>query len=81
MKVALICALLCVPAAAQAAPPPVAGHWEGAIELPNMEIQVMIDLTPAESGWTGAIESRPGPRGVMLDKIAAAATRALCIAA
>ncbi len=36
--------------------PPVAGHWEGAIELPGMELKVLVDLAKDGDAWTGTID-------------------------
>jgi len=56
--------------AAPAAPSPFAGHWEGAIQIPTGELQVMMDLTPAEGGWKGSIDiPQQGAKGLPLDKI------------
>lgn len=32
-----------------------AGHWEGAIELPGMKLELNIDLAKSEAGWTGDV--------------------------
>ncbi len=33
------------------------GHWEGAIELPQMELKILIDITKSEDGsWMGTID-------------------------
>lgn len=36
--------------------PPVAGHWEGAIDLPGMELKVLVDLSTEGGAWRGAID-------------------------
>jgi pimeloyl-ACP methyl ester carboxylesterase len=57
-------------AAPEAAPSPFAGHWEGAIQLPTADLQVMVDLTPGEAGWKGAIDiPLQGAKGLPLEKI------------
>jgi uncharacterized protein len=56
--------------AAPAAPSPFAGHWEGAIQLPTGELQVMVDLTPGAAGWKGSIDiPQQGAKGLPLEKI------------
>lgn len=52
--------------AAPAAPSPFAGHWEGAIQTPGGELQVMVDLTPGEAGGKGRSTFRSrAPRGCL----------------
>jgi pimeloyl-ACP methyl ester carboxylesterase len=69
---ALSLSIPCIAAAqaAPAAPNPFAGHWEGAIQLPTGELQVMVDLIPGEAGWKGTIDiPLQGAKGLPLDKI------------
>jgi fermentation-respiration switch protein FrsA (DUF1100 family) len=48
---------LILPLRSQAAEDPVAGHWEGEIQLPNAgQLQVMVDLTPEGGAWKGEID-------------------------
>ncbi len=59
--------------AAAAAPPAVAGHWEGAIELPGTSLTVLVDLTPTNGAWSGTIDiPMQGAKGLGLMGIAAA---------
>jgi CubicO group peptidase (beta-lactamase class C family) len=55
--VALVLLQLAAAAAAQpAAPPDLAGHWEGAIELPGTKLSIDVDFAAApDGGWTGDI--------------------------
>ena len=32
------------------------GHWEGAIEIPNMTLEITVDLAEGDDGWTGTID-------------------------
>ncbi|MDQ3010601.1 MAG: hypothetical protein M3X11_07875 [Acidobacteriota bacterium] len=45
----LLCAVLALAAAQQNS---VAGHWEGAIKLPNGDLKISVDLTAANAGLT-----------------------------
>jgi hypothetical protein len=36
--------------------PDPSGHWEGAIELPGMELGIRVDLERGAGGWTGTID-------------------------
>src|SRR5574341_1207893 len=38
------------------APTTVAGHWEGAINLPGQELRIVVELTKGERTWRGVIE-------------------------
>jgi hypothetical protein len=59
-----------LPRLAAAQPSPFAGHWEGAIQLPAGELQVMVDLTPAEGTWKGTIDiPQQGAKALPLEKI------------
>jgi len=51
------------------------GHWEGAIELPSLELTVMVDLEQGEDGaWRGTIDiPQQGAEGLPLEAITAAA--------
>ncbi|MCY3742235.1 MAG: alpha/beta fold hydrolase [Candidatus Poribacteria bacterium] len=49
---------------------PVAGHWEGQIEIPGQPIAVKIDLTINDSGWSGTIDiPAQGAKGLPLSDI------------
>lgn len=55
LRIAAVLVLLGLAAPAVAADP--AGHWEGAIELPNLALTVKIDLEQAADGaWRGTID-------------------------
>jgi hypothetical protein len=67
--------LFVLAASTQAAtpPPPPAGHWEGAIMLPNMKLEIRVDLAPSvEAGaWSGTIDiPAQGLRGFKLADVA-----------
>jgi hypothetical protein len=48
--------LLVLPALTQTLPVlPQAGHWEGALQLPNGKLDLLVDLWTKEDGWKGAI--------------------------
>lgn len=32
------------------------GHWEGAINLPGMALQIQVDFKPADGGWQATID-------------------------
>jgi len=75
MKIKLSAALLSLAlsalAFAQPAPSPLAGHWEGAIQIPGHDLLVKIDLTPAAGDWKGAIDiPEQGAKALPLEKIA-----------
>lgn len=64
---------LLLPAPAAGADDPLAGHWEGAIELPGTKLQIRVDLeAPAAEGeWSGTIDIPAQTlRGYALDGIA-----------
>jgi hypothetical protein len=80
-----VCAALCLAAAAgatQAAPsqtpqtPSVAGHWTGAIDLPNGPLAVEIDLKPdTPPAWIGAISiAAQNLKGYPLGRVEVAGT-------
>lgn len=49
----------------------IAGHWEGTIAIPQMEINVLVDLTQdSEGAWTGTIDiPAQGATGLPLENI------------
>ena len=58
LRLTAVAVVLVVPpfALAQSTAGP-SGHWEGAIQVPNRELGVLIDLAKNEKGeWTGAID-------------------------
>ncbi len=69
-----IVAVLLLAAAVAAAQSP-AGHWEGAIDLPNASLTVKIDLAQGDDGaWRGTIDiPQQGATGLRLVGIRAAA--------
>jgi hypothetical protein len=70
-------ALLSVPAHAQpVALPATAGHWEGALQLPNGKLELLVDLWTKDGAWQGVISiPAQGARNLPLAKIAAAQGR------
>ena len=51
----------------------VAGHWEGAIEIPNAPLTVMVDLAPKDGGLAGTIDiPLQGAKGLALAGVRAA---------
>jgi pimeloyl-ACP methyl ester carboxylesterase len=58
---ALIAVLAAAPAAAQvqraAAPPAVAGDWQGTLELPNARLRIVFHITGAGEGLTATLDS------------------------
>ncbi|UCH82574.1 MAG: serine hydrolase [Candidatus Latescibacterota bacterium] len=62
--------LLFHPAAA-ADQPTIAGHWQGTINIPNMELEILIDFAQDDQGeWTGTIDiPAQGARGLALKDI------------
>jgi CubicO group peptidase (beta-lactamase class C family) len=79
MKTSSICVALSILAvaacgprlqAAEPAPNP-AGHWEGAIVLPNAALGVQVDLAPAAGGaWQGTIDiPAQGTHGFVLNPV------------
>ncbi|MBM4116755.1 alpha/beta hydrolase [bacterium] len=69
-------ALLLLAAAAATAPAaPLAGHWEGAIELPGLSLTIRVDFVEGEGGtWSGSIDiPQQGAAGLPLGDIAVAA--------
>ena len=48
-----------------------AGHWEGAVQAPNGDHQISIDLAKSEAGaWTGAFHAPgAGMRDIPLEQI------------
>ena len=58
LRLTAVAVVLVVPpfALAQSTAGP-SGHWEGAIQVPNSELGILIDLAKNEKGeWTGAID-------------------------
>jgi len=48
--------LLCFPALAYSAAKPAEGRWEGAIQIPGRELQLVVDLAQGSAGaWIGSI--------------------------
>ncbi len=59
MKRFLICASFVIVSLASlqaAEAPAAAGHWEGAIALPNAELAIRVDLSVADGVWSGMID-------------------------
>lgn len=58
--IALLFSLLCsAPALAASQQNPVAGHWEGAIKLPNGDLKISVDFTAAADGKLSATITIP----------------------
>ena len=56
MRRTLIAFLLFFPALACGAAPPPEGRWEGRVEIPGSELQLIVDLAPGSAGgWAGSI--------------------------
>ena len=48
-------ALLCASALLCRAAEPAAGHWEGVVHIPGLEVPLIVDLAPDSAGkWTGS---------------------------
>jgi CubicO group peptidase (beta-lactamase class C family) len=49
----------------------VAGHWEGPIKIPGMELKVLVDLsTKPDGSWSGTIDiPAQGAKGLPLEKV------------
>ncbi len=46
------------------------GHWEGSIQLPNLNLAVKVDLAQAGGAWSGTIDiPMQGATGVALEKV------------
>jgi uncharacterized protein len=53
------------------APASLAGHWEGAVEVPGLALTVKIDLTLSGEKWTGTIDiPQQSAKGLPLERIA-----------
>jgi hypothetical protein len=66
----LVGVVLAAPAAHAAQAPAAAGHWKGAVSLPQTELAVEIDLLKKDDGWAGAIAvPAQGLSGVPLTSI------------
>ncbi|MCB2154153.1 serine hydrolase [bacterium] len=48
--------LVATAAQAQDDAPALAGHWEGAVEVPGMELKSMLDFEYEDDAWTGTID-------------------------
>ncbi|MCB1035300.1 MAG: alpha/beta fold hydrolase [Acidobacteria bacterium] len=54
----------------------VAGHWEGAIEVPRTPLGVKVDLRPSEGAWAGTIDiPLQGAMGLALEAIVVDGTK------
>ena len=49
----------------------IAGHWEGSIKIPQMELKVLVDLAPNPDGsWSGTIDiPAQGTKGLLLKDV------------
>ncbi len=49
----------------------IAGHWEGPIKIPGMELKVLVDLSSSPDGaWTGTIDiPAQGTKGLALKNV------------
>src|SRR5262245_52208575 len=52
----LLFLFLVLGAVANAAEPSLAGHWEGSIRLPGMELNVFLDFAETDGKWKGTID-------------------------
>jgi hypothetical protein len=51
--------------------PPLAGQWEGAVQIPGYELRVVIDLAPQDQQWVGSLTAPQfGVKGTPLTGIA-----------
>jgi hypothetical protein len=56
MRRTLIALIACLPALACGAARPPEGRWEGRVEIPGSELQLIVDLAQGSAGgWTGSI--------------------------
>lgn len=56
MRRTLIALIVCLPAVACSAVRPPEGRWEGRIEIPGSELQLVVDLAQGSAGgWAGSI--------------------------
>ena len=55
LALALICWMVAVGSAVAEQPQSVAGHWQGKIETPAMELEIDVDLRSQEAGWGGDV--------------------------
>jgi hypothetical protein len=63
----LLCGAFLTAAFAQSGP---AGHWEGTVQLPDRDIQIVVDLAKDDKGaWSGAFAQGEGVRNVPLGDI------------
>ena len=62
MRRTLIALIVCLPALACSAARPPEGRWEGRIEIPGSELQLIVDLAPGERRRLGGIDRHPGAR-------------------
>lgn len=64
----IVTVLLCASSlAAQQSPE---GRWEGAIQLPNLELKIRVELKPAGEGWSGSLDiPQQGASGLPLQNI------------
>ena len=70
LKISLVIVAMVVGFSISDAADPVAGHWEGQIEIPGQPIAVKIDLTLNDSGWSGTIDiPAQGAKGLPLSDI------------
>ena len=70
LKIILVIVAMVVGFSISDAADPVAGHWEGQIEIPGQPIAVKIDLTINDSGWSGTIDiPAQGAKGLPLSDI------------
>ena len=70
IAVAAVLAFLSL-ASAQGSQHPVAGTWEGAIEIPGSLLEVVVELTEADGAWAGTIDiPAQGAADLPLDAVA-----------
>ena len=67
LVVLVVLIMLSVLAPSSWAAPDFAGHWEGSISVPNQELGVLVDLSPADGQWSGTIDiPMQGAKGLAL---------------
>jgi len=52
----LVIGIICFSGTASPAAEPVAGRWEGSVQIPDRELRLIVDLAPGENGkWIGSV--------------------------
>ena len=77
IRVALVLTLLAVPACTQSAPTTMrAGRWEGALQLPNGKLDMIVDLWAKGDDWHGVIAiPAQGAKNLTLSRISTVSGR------